>query len=161
MKRAWLLIGVAMTGTGVATVIVHARDPIPTHHRREKGECSSCHEDAPRYHTEARWDLTHGRAEPQVAARCGTCHSPETCTDCHARPPTSHTEGFLRPTGGRQADLHTVLGHARPSSCIACHQRPLAQCAGCHSLAETRRWQERATAELERWMPLMELPDDG
>ncbi len=129
----------------------------PAHDLWERGECSSCHEEAPRYHLESRWDVLHGRLEPALSDRCETCHEGGFCVDCHAQAPDTHTAAFTRP-GTRSDDgaLHALLGRLRPSACAACHDRLAADCGSCHLQPEIAAWDRQAVEELSRWAPLLE-----
>lgn len=157
MKRWWvgaLVLFAAMVG---GASLHRARDAAPPHERQGLGECASCHDEAPRYHREPRWDVAHGHAEPVVAERCRTCHEPRTCVACHDQAPATHTAGFLRPVAETsEAGLHTVLGRARPASCVVCHTTPSAECSGCHRVDEARAWIDDADEVLDRWRDLLE-----
>ncbi len=155
---SWLRLGalvvVAVLGLAVAS---HRRnDARPAHERAALGECASCHDDAPRHHDNARWELMHGRVQDELAARCGTCHAASTCTSCHQRRPASHTAAFAAPAlGGPHAALHGALGRADAAACVVCHRTPASECAGCHRAGEARIWMDEAAPKLARWNALL------
>lgn len=160
--RTWLAAGVVVVilvslGLWVRaddTDDIHATVP---HERFGRGECASCHDEAPRYHQDQRWELSHGQADFDLAEDCRTCHAPGTCADCHANTPATHTAGFLRPVAGTsEAGLHSVLGRERPSACVVCHDAPVSECSGCHQPKEVRAWTEGAHDVLDRWRPQLE-----
>jgi hypothetical protein len=155
--RTWLMASVAFATLLILGLWARAEEPAYPHERFGRGECGSCHEEAPRYHQEQRWELSHSHAGPELVDDCRTCHAPGTCAECHAKPPQTHTSGFLRPVAGTpEAGLHTVLGRERPSACVVCHSAPVRECSGCHQPHEVRVWTEEARDTLERWRPQLE-----
>lgn len=145
---------ISVTGVGLSACA--SEHELATHERYSQGDCASCHEEAPLYHRESNWQLTHGRAEEPLAARCATCHEPDACTECHRREPATHTAAFKQPSSDTlDSERHALLGSVRPSSCMACHQEVAADCTGCHVLGEVDEWRERGAPELERWQQLL------
>ncbi len=123
-----------------------------SHQRFGRGECAECHDDAPTYHLESSWELSHGRVEDPVEHRCASCHPADTCASCHGLAPASHVSDFRHPgANSLEAERHAALGRARPSACIVCHAEPVAECSTCHSIGEIEPWVKDAKTALGRW----------
>ena len=151
MSGARLALGLAVAGMLGGALLGDSKGSDP-HELWARGDCASCHDEAPRHHLEQRWELVHGRAEEGRA--CASCHDGSSCTGCHGRPPSSHDSAFRSPGDGD--GRHALLGRLGPSACGACHKRFASDCAPCHLLAELEPWQERADEVLEPWRSLLE-----
>lgn len=157
----WLLF--ALAGAALVAVAAARRAPPEAPHERwARGDCAACHADperadgAPAYHGEPGWAVVHGRTDGAGAPRCLQCHTVDRCRDCHARAPDTHTPGFVNPAdAGEDARRHAVLGRLRPSACLTCHTRPVADCVGCHVVAEVQDWAEAAATALAPWPPAL------
>ena len=153
----WVVI--ALFGGVAASLVATNGDPAAPHERFGQGDCASCHERAPGYHLTSGWPLTHGRTEPQLADRCGTCHAPDTCTACHERPPATHTMGFRSPgSDSLDGERHARLAQVAPSSCLVCHRSFARDCTRCHALDEVTPWAARGGEALARWRTLVGEP---
>ncbi len=138
------------------SVGINNRQTPAAHDSFAMGDCAVCHEDAPKFHIESQWVLTHGRSPVAVENRCVSCHSPQSCTGCHSLAPASHTANFRNPESNtHEAERHVVFGRARPSSCLVCHRSLATECTSCHRLEEINPWAERGRDELLRWKSLL------
>lgn len=102
----------------------------------------------PEGHTDAAFEVTHGRPAPNPAD-CSTCHTSNDCAACHVAPlppsaqalpprpqvrapgvglepqqPASHQTPFFM-------TAHTVLASAAPDACAGCHTQNY--CTDCHT----------------------------
>lgn len=179
-----IVIGILVVACGSATAVKWSRATTPglsspdtwesAHIWWQEGRCNECHQPEksgeiiqgegiqrqPRSHREEFWRETHGRSELSSEGRCFICHSVDTCKTCHSHPPETHTNEFMSP-GSDSVDAlrHIVLGRARPSSCIVCHQDFVSSCSKCHGSGEVYDWYERGQGELARWPSLLKRSD--
>ena len=152
MKRR-VLLGAVVAGV---LVLVLLPEETPSHARFQQGDCNTCHDAAPNYHTGGHWGLTHGRVAQHVGEQCVMCHSQAACRTCHFQSPATHTASFRSP-GAATADgeRHARLGRIAPSTCLVCHRSFLNDCATCHSMTEVMPWMDRGRSDLDRWQHML------
>lgn len=155
MKHRLLLAAAAICA--IALISVGTRSTVSPQHMFSSGDCTECHKQPPRYHADNFWSVNHGRTPKSAEARCDSCHPRAACQGCHRLAPATHTSGFRNPgISGRDAERHIMLGRTQPEGCLACHLTPAAECARCHTVNETREWEQAARPKLQKWRKVLE-----